>query len=239
MIRIAIIDDEVHMHDRIEGYVKEAVAVGERLEVAVFQNAEQFKDALKKENVFQIVLLDINLPKMSGIELGKFLREKYEDMYLIFLTAYDSYAVESYEIGAQQYVLKKNMGKRLPSVLKDALKKISEENSQYRSIGVKLSRKKLYYSDIIYIYKKKGDKYVYYVTEEAEYRERISLKELEQELLSRDFVMVERGYIVNLNHVVSMSKEGLCLSNGAVVTVSRARTSKVKEQINAWWRGGR
>ena len=56
-----------------------------------------------------------------------------------------------------------------------------------------------------YVEKEKGSKYICYITEYGTYKERITLKKLSEELISDEFILVERGYIINVTHIASMT----------------------------------
>ncbi len=72
-------------------------------------------------------------------------------------------------------------------------------------IGTPTAKERVYYRDIIYVEKEKGSKYICYITEYGIYKERITLKKLSEELTSDEFILVERGYIINVTHIASMT----------------------------------
>ena len=82
--------------------------------------AEHFKK-WQDSKEYDIILLDIDLPGMNGIELGKKILRESKDTVLIYLTSYTEYAWESYMIEAYQYILKSNMEERLPLILRNCL----------------------------------------------------------------------------------------------------------------------
>ena len=176
------------------------------------------------------------MPEMNGMELGKRIREKGSRMYLVFLTAYLEYAAESYIIEAYQYILKEDMEKRLPSILRQLIDRVKREKRQFRMIGTPTAKERVYYRDIIYVEKEKGSKYICYITEYGIYKERITLKKLSEELTSDEFILVERGYIINVTHIASMKDNVIQMDNGVEIIVNRINFRKVREQIS-WYRG--
>ena len=92
----------------------------------------------------------------------------------------------------------------------------------------------VYYRDIIYIEKEKGAKYICYITVHGIYKERISLKKLSGELVSDEFLLVERGYILNVSHVAGMKDGMVQMDNGAKIFVNRISAKKIKEQISLY-----
>src|SRR5699024_6103525 len=186
---------------------------------------------------FDILLADIQMAGMDGMELGRKIRRENPGMYIIFVTSYEEYAAESYRIDAYQYILKQDLKSRLPGVLRELAGKLSDRERAFRILGTGAEKAKIPYGDILYLYKSKGAKYVNYVTEEGIYRERISLDTLLKELDTRIFLPVERGYVVNMQRIRRISGDTLYLEKGYEVQVSRARLAKVKQEISRCWGG--
>ena len=171
---------------------------------------------------------------MGGLELGKQIQEKDSGPYLVFLTAYLEYAAESYIIEAYQYILKEDMEKRLPPILRQLIDRVKKEKQQFRMIGTPTSKVRVYYRDMIYIEKEKGSKYICYITEHGIYKERIPLNQLSQELVSDEFILVERRYIINVSHIASMKDGMILMDNEAKIFVNRISFKKIKEQISLY-----
>ena len=88
------------------------------------------------------------------------------------------------------------------------------------------------------VYKGKETKYVYYVTTEGEYKERISLNEVWKFLEENGFLKIERAYLVNARHILKLEGNKLFLSDQSQLTISRYRLKAVKLDIAKYW-GGR
>lgn len=232
MIKIAIVDDEERILEAVKTCIENIPEMAGKAETDTFQGAELFLKQVKQGNSYDVVFSDIQMKGMDGIEFGTILRERYPRIYLIFLTSYSSYAADSYLIDAYQYILKVQMEERIPAVLLRLTKKIEGERKKYRIVSTISDIRKIYYNEIIYIKKIKGSKYVEYVMLNDTYRERISLEQLLRELNDRTFLMIERGYIVNIRYVVRMRGTTIYLQNNEQVIVSRARFMEVRERMN-------
>lgn len=232
MIRIAVIDDEKAALSVTAELIKGAVDAKEEVKVAVYEDGRSFLNKTAEGEDIDIVITDIEMEEMDGIQLGKRIRKELPGTHIIFLTSYSKYAVDSYMIEAYQYILKQDMRERLPVIINRLVNKIITERMHYRTIGTGGDWQKVKYSDIIFVSKSKGAKYVRYHTIHGEYTERISLKALLQEMQSREFILVERGYMINMKHISGVSGSTISLTNGYQVVVSRARMSMVKEQIH-------
>ena len=237
MIRIAVVDDEKAMRDMVCKCIKQTIQEDEKesVEILEYPSGESFLERVKNGELFDILFTDIQMAEMDGMELGKKIREAHSKMYIVFITSYAEYAVESYMIEAYQYILKQDMEYRLPDVARRLIDKISLDSRQYRMIKIGEGQIKLYYKDIIYIYKAKGGKYVTYRPSAGEYRERITLRQVYEELGSKMFVMVERGYIVNMKHIYKVLGDTIYLEDNCQVKISRAKLAEVKKEINLYW----
>lgn len=126
---------------------------------------------------------------------------------------------------------------RLPIVANQLIDKINYDNKQYRIMRTEAGKVKIYYKDIILIYKLKGGKYVCFVTMSGEYRERTTIQKVYEELESKAFLMIERGYIVNVRHISKLCGDTVYLENDYQVKISRGKLSEVKRKINCYWGG--
>ncbi len=234
MMNIALIDDEAAILGNVRKCVENEIVPQDEASLFTYTRAKDFLQAMEQGYEFDILVSDIDMPDMGGLELGKQIQEKGSGPYLVFLTAYLEYAAESYIIEAYQYILKEDMEKRLPPILRQLIDRVKKEKQQFRMIGTPTSKVRVYYRDMIYIEKEKGSKYICYITEYGIYKERIPLNQLSQELVSDEFISVERRYIINVSHIASMKDGMILMDNEAKIFVNRISFKKIKEQISLY-----
>lgn len=232
MIKIALLyDDELTLKSIVKKAEQE---LKQNDQITIFTNTEEFLSSIKSGKNYDILISDIKMPQINGIQVGQLCVDICPEMYIVFITAYSQYAAQSYALNAYQYIMKEDMEIRLPHVLNNLLKQIRKNKNKYRLIGTPTSKEIVYYRNIIYICKNKGTKYVYYVTTNGIYKERIAINQVMNELESDEFIMVERGYIININHITNMEKNIIYLDNGDKLVSSRAYFKNVKKQINIY-----
>lgn len=236
MIKIAVVEDEEWTRMEVCRSLERETADAEDVQIDIFYTAEEFLDA---GEFYEAIISDIKLPGISGLELGEKVKKKYRDVYLVFLTSYSEFAAESYLIEAYQYILKQNMDERFLPVMRRVLAEIRKSRSEFLWIGTGQNGRKLYHKDIVLIQKLKGSKYSEIVTEEGNFRERLSLNEILRELHNDMFIMTDRGHIVNINHIQKLEDNTIYMTQGDKIVISRSKTVRVKEQITAYWRGNR
>ncbi len=237
MIKIAVMDDEKIFRDMIARTARLALREEtEEIRITDFADAEAFLDAVRGKESFDILLADIRMDGMNGMELGRRMRALDPGIFLVFITSFEEYAAESYRIEAHQYILKQDIDRRLPDVLREIVRGISSGKKDFCIVRSGTEKVKLYYDDIIYLYKSKGAKYVNYVTENGIYRERISLEAARAQLNSSLFIPAGRGYVVNMRRIRKIRQDTLYLEKGYEVQVSRAKLPEVKQQISKCWK---
>lgn len=235
MIRIAVVEDDKNIREEICNKLNVCVRSNCPVEINDFDSAEAMLAQIDKHIRYHIVFSDIDMPGLNGIEFGRHLKERWANIYLVYLTAHANFASESYCVEAYQYILKNQMDMRLPKIVDDLIQKIERDLNNFIVVGSIADKKKLYYADIIYIRKAKGSKYVEFATQEQLIRERMSIREVIERLNSPEFIEVERACVVNMRYIESIKDDTITLSNKKQVVISRLRVTKVKERINRYW----
>lgn len=218
--RIAICDDE---QDQIE-YISSIISVwkkreGHTCDVSTFHSAEEFLFAYEENKTFDILLFDVEMKNMNGIELAKYVRKDNNRAEIIFITSHVEFIGEGYEVDALHYLLKPISKEKLSQVLTKAIEKLSIEPPSI-VITVEGETVKLYEADILYV--ESMLHYLTIVTKEQEYRLKEKISALEKRM-SDDFYKVHRSYLVSLKHIIRISRGSVMLSNGKEIPLSRGK----------------
>ncbi|MCD7737604.1 MAG: LytTR family DNA-binding domain-containing protein [Lachnospiraceae bacterium] len=106
-MKIGICDDEKSTREYLERLSKEwGQECGVSVETVCFANAESFLFAWEENRDFDVLLLDIEMGQMNGMELAGRIRESDEDTAIVFITGYDEYIGQGYEVAALHYLIK-------------------------------------------------------------------------------------------------------------------------------------
>lgn len=194
MIKCLIIDDEPLARDLLESYVKDLPSL--KL-VATCKNAIEAMDHIKKEEV-DLLFLDINMPKLSGINFYKSLSKKPD---VIFTTAYAEHAVQGFELEAIDYLLKPISFERFIAAVNKVDKRIHSQTNKESFIMLKADRKthKINYEDIRY-FESIGDYVKVYLRGKKTLIISETLKKME-ELLPMEFLRLHKSYIIAIPHL--------------------------------------
>lgn len=240
MLKIVIVDDDKQMQSIIRNKIKEVSDTFRDTELQIFSSAEEFLEKTVYEAEGEegdIFFVDIELGSgMTGLEFGRMLRKKYPNRGLVFLTSHEEFALESYEIEADQYILKDRMDQRLPGVLEKLMRRLGAEKNQYRILRNEAGETKIYFREIICIHKKKMGKYAEYTTFRGDFKERISLTTLMTELDSDEFFLVDRSNMINLRNVLNIKGNTICMEEGRELELNQCRIDAAKKKIMEYWR---
>lgn len=193
MIRCIAIDDEPKALEVIKNHTS-------RIDFLILEAS--FVDPFKaiayiNQNSIDLVFLDINMPDISGIQLIKHLTT---NPMLIFTTAHNEYAVESYELKAVDYLLKPFDFSRFLLAITKAKEKLEKESvtlsTNFFFVNTGTQRRRLFYHEISHI---AGEgNYVNYFTKSDKIMVRSSIKETLQSLPDTIFMQIHRSYIIAL-----------------------------------------
>ncbi|MED3573729.1 LytR/AlgR family response regulator transcription factor [Cytobacillus praedii] len=203
-------------------------------------NGEEFIQLVMKEQP-DIVLVDINMPGLNGMEAVKICKERLPSLQVIFTTGYDEFAVEAFNISAADYIVKPIERTRLFIALEKAKKLIqlnSGRNQLKKTVNklvIKSNNTFLYLSvdDILYA-EKEGRKTILH-TKNSYFETSESLQELEGKLPNQ-FYKTHRSFLVNLKKITKIVSSGetyLAYFNGTekIAYISKLKINEVHRSM--------
>lgn len=201
-LRIVIVDDEAPARERLRDVLADCAA---ELAIDVVGEAANGRAALDllAAQPADVILLDVRMPEMDGIEVARHLRHLENPPAIVFTTAYDAYALRAFEVHAIDYLLKPIRASRLrealaraiatPRLGADVLQALQPEPRAFLSASERGRINLVPVGDILYL--RAEQKYVTARTAEREYLLEESLTHLEQEFAEL-FVRVHRSCLV-------------------------------------------
>ncbi len=253
-VRVLIADDEPRARQFLEKLL------GEHEDVEVVGAARGGQEAIERVGQLSpdVVFLDIHMPDLSGLEVARHIvrDRKGATPFVVFVTAYDRYAVEAFEVAALDYVLKPLKRDRLGETVRrvvgevrngrpagnlDAVESVLDDAGlQHRQPALKRlpvrhrrEVKLLDLDEVPIVFSR--DRLVLARAEGREYLVDYTLQELETRLPRERFVRVHRGALVNLDAVESYGGEDgvlvLRLKDGTRVEASERRAAEVRRRL--------
>lgn len=223
-LKIAICDDEAN---QIE-YLLDVVTMWAKknrhaVEIKPYSAAKSLLFDYCEEKDFDILLLDIEMPGMSGVELAKAVRKENATVQIVFITGYYEYFSDGFDVSALHYLIKPADERKLMPVLDRAV-----SNLTYRQRSVLLTSpegdRKVSLADIEYV--ESENVHVAVHTVSGVYRSRISLAKFAEQL-DETFIKVHRSYIVNLKYVKKITRTDITMVSGDLVPISRGMYDEV------------
>ncbi len=235
MVKIAICDDEeksVVLHEKL---VKECLqSAGIRYEITTYtQSRSLLCDITDDAFFYDLILLDIEMPGISGMEIPRQIQNFLPNVRIIFVTSHTEYAIDAFELSIFRYVPKSNLEAKLTAAVTDAAKLIELEAGQEYIIQTANRMEKIPYKDIFYI--QRDGKNASIVSSTGISKVRKSLQQVYQELNAPEFLFTDRGCIVNIIHIMKISGSTVILKNREQLPVSRSHLQEVKQKINRFW----
>lgn len=226
-VSCVVVDDEPAALQLVESYVKKTSFL--KLE-GVFTDPIKALDFIKSIKP-KLVFLDVNMPDLNGIDLSKLLPKETR---VIFTTAYDQYAVESYKLNALYYLLKPfnyaeflEAAGKVESSASDS-KEEKQQEEAYIFIKADYKLHQVWFHDILFVENLK-DYVRFWLKDGRKLMSLMSMKSLET-LLPQNFMRTHRSYIVNLDCVEVVERNRIIIT-GEYIPVAEAYQSKFKEYL--------
>ena len=228
MLHIAIVEDEEKYAKELEEYIhRYGVETSRQFKVTHFQDGEDLVESYSGE--FDLLLMDIQMQFMDGMTAAEKIRERDQQVQIIFITNRNDYAIRGYEVDALDYVLKPVSYYIFAKKLDKALSRIANKKSETITISTKTGVRLIKLEELYYI---ESDAHnLIYHTAKGAFVTRERIKDAEKALEGKGFFRSNKCYLVNLQHVDGIS-DGCCEIHGEKLLISRARRGEFMEALS-------
>ena len=229
-MRIAACDDDLEF---LQGLSKLLNSYSEEnhcnVEYKTYTNPLELIMQMEKGIHYDMILLDICMPGMNGIQCAKDIRMYDNLVKIVFLTTSAEYAIESYSVKAHDYLLKPLQKERLFSLLCQVEK---EEESLEKNIIVvktkvgitKIALAKLEYCEVV------NRKLILHLTNKEDLECSIRINDLEEKLQGFGmFLRAHRSFLVNMDYIRTLTTHSIIMEKGARIPVPREKYAQIKQ----------
>lgn len=233
MLRIAVCDDEAYFRNRekklIEQYMEKR---GYDCHIALYASGKELLERADRGFLYDILFLDISMEELDGLQTAEKIRRLSETVYIVFVTAYITYALEGYKVGAARYLLKEEGS--LEKALQECLDTITERLNKEEiacEFAFQSGKKKLPVDAILYV-ESRLHKVIFFVREDEvrEYSRYDRLDAVEEELRQYGFYRVHQSFLVNMKHVMGVERYKATLEDGTEVGISKKYYKDVEKE---------
>lgn len=230
MYNIGICDDGKNMCSSLEKMILQyAEDKNIPVEIKIWYSGEGVCDYLREKQQVDILFLDIELFKMTGIQTGNFIRNSLEDrnMQIIYISGKSSYAQELFKTQPMDFLVKPITQEDIEETLDLAIKILRKNIGKFEfQIGFDFYY--ISFGDILYFSSEGRKIKIFTIHGEKEFYGK--LRDV-SEKLSDSFLSIHHSYIINQTYVSHYAYDAVELTNGAILPISKANRKKVREQI--------
>lgn len=226
-IQIAVCDDELEICMQIE---KQLIYILDELsfkyDIDCFLTGEELCNEMKKER-YDLIFLDIELPNMSGVQIGKYIREtlKNEIVQIAYISSKQEYAMELFDFRPINFLIKPLTYKNIRKVI-DKYMIVTEQEKHMFTYKKRFNFFKVPLSDILY-FENKGRR-VTIVTKEYSDEFYESMESIYSRIKGQRFLYIHKSIIVNYNYIKKIGYEKVIMLNGEVLPISQSRRKEIR-----------
>ena len=239
MLRIAVCDDdEKQLHQTamlLEAYLHAHPATPGRIEN--FLSGELLLERAEEQGGFELYVLDILMPGLSGIDTGRRLRAMGEGGEIVYLTSSNDFAADSYDVRAFFYLLKPVEEGKLFQVLDGAVEKLNRRRNRAVVVTTADGPRRILLERIRYV-ERVGRCIRYHCTDgtvdsqsiRAPFREMVAPL-----LVDQRFYLCGASFVLNFQHVTGVQGQNAMLDSGQTVPLPRASAADFKKAWGNYW----
>lgn len=234
-IRIGVVEDEPAACQKVLDYLNRYQDENnENLTVSVFDDGAKIVEGYRP--IYDILLLDIEMKQMDGMEAARRIRKIDSSVVIVFITNASQYAINGYEVQALSYLLKPVPYFAFSQEIKRSIETVRRQTDESMLFEAGSQRTRIELKSIVYIESIRHTIIIH--TLDGKLSVTSTLKELEAQLADHDFFRSNSCYLVNLRHVTGIEDQDCIMSNGERLRVSRPRKKAFIAALANYINGG-
>lgn len=230
-IQIAACDDDREILGVISGAVKSALSQrGFSSQVQVFSEGQSLVDAVRTQKNIQLVLLDIDMPKMDGITAGKKIRQIAPELPIVYVSECEGRVFDAFQTGPLCFVRKSHFLTDISTAMDLFLKSYQRLERYYVELTARNGLIRINCQEIVYIEGQRNYQQLHLAGCEEVEELKMTMDRLEELLCDQGFIRVHKGYLVNHSFIQRINGPQLQLRNGEFLPIGRSKLEEVKRK---------
>ena len=183
-----------------------------------------------------ILIVDVDMPKMSGLDIAKYIRQNKLDIIIIFLTGHDEYVYSSFEFAPLRYIRKEFIKEELLYALLAACRNVDTKRNEYVWIKTINGDYNVKTSEILY-YEIENRRCNIYMSDGVVFSTKYKIKDIRKliELKDDAFVQINSGCVVGIRHIKFMSKGDIGVKTDKILQIARRKKAEVEKIVLDYW----
>ncbi len=225
MIRIAVCDDAVEICSELENIILD---YNNQLSVDVFYSGETLLNYMKGGNSFDLIFLDIEIGKISGVEVGHFIRDELNDHItkIVYISSKSGYDRQLFDVQPMNFIQKPLDRKKVVQNIKLAATLLEKENKTF-SFKIGNETHRIPIKEIVYFESDGRQIKLISINGVFHFYGKIDL--VAEQLSASRFIMPHRSYVVNYDNADTIGKDSIKMINDDIIPISRTRVKEVGE----------
>ena len=228
-IKIALCDDDARALPVIAGAAESAFnAQGIQTEIYRFSSGAELLQAMERTH-FHLLLLDIEMPGMDGIAVGKRLRAMEDDTKIVYVSEAETRVFESFQVQPLGFVRKSNFLNDIAAVVELYVKTSSQEQAgDYLELSTRSGLLTIKSKQVRYIEGSRNYQLLYTDGKKEPVEVKMTMEKLEQLTAPYGFIRVHKGFLVNYLFIHRVSATEITLTDGTSIPIGRSKAGDVK-----------
>lgn len=222
MLNIAVVDDSIESLNVFSGAIKGAFSsFGVDVHVDSFSKSESFIEGFVKEE-YDIYFLDVNMPKYSGIEIAKKLRNQGNSNEIVFVSSDEQKVFECFSVTPFGFIRKDKFLNDLSKIVNLYMTTNDQKIKQDRIKKIKINGDTVSINIYNVLYAEGNRNYqMLHMNDSSSINLRLPMKELESKLEPYGFIRIQKGFLVNYRFIRKINSESITLTNNVNLTLSK------------------
>lgn len=233
ILKVAVCDDDDCALDGIAGAAEAAFRRhGAQAAIERFHSMRQLNERMKEQR-FDLLLLDIDMPKVDGIRFGLYLRENKDRTEIVYVSNREDRVFESFQVHPFGFVRKSHFLKDIGAVIEAFLAAQRAEDKEGEQLLVPQGKSGIVsipIRSIIYIEGSGKQQLVHLDDRKDVLALRSSMENLESKVADKGFLRIHKGYLVNYRWISVIARTQAELTNGEVLPLSRSNAARIREE---------
>lgn len=228
MLKIAICDDEDFICSQLEEILIRLEDIYlDKMDIDIFYSGIELDNSIQNGEVYDLIFLDIEMEHMNGVEVGKKLRNEYEDntTQIIYISSMENYAMELFQVRPMDFIIKPLTYEKISKVLDTALRLIPKSNEVFKyQTGHTVCKIPL--KDILYF--ESVNRKINIITTSRKDIFYGTLNNIYKELQSYHFINIHKSFLVNYNHIVKFEYKQVTMSDDRILPISQQNRKGIR-----------